>query len=71
MRACVVAFPLPADPTQPGGAAGEEAPWKPVDVNITSCPPCARACQRRGVFPSHPPSSFPGMGGHPAAMFIN
>lgn len=34
----VVAFPLPADPTQPGGAAGEETLWKPVDVNITSCP---------------------------------
>lgn len=33
----VVAFPLPADPAQPGGAGGEERLWKPVDVNIPSC----------------------------------
>lgn len=60
---CVVAFPLPADPAQPGGAAGKEMLWKLLDVNITSCLLCACVCWWRGVFPLHPHPHFIWHGG--------
>lgn len=63
---CVVAFLVPADPAQCGGAAGVEMLWKLVAVISTSCLLCADDVE--GLFSS---SSFLGMGGHLAAMIIN
>lgn len=41
---CVVAFLVPADPAQCGGAAGVEMLWKLVAVISTSCLLCACVC---------------------------
>ncbi len=67
---CVVAFLVPADPAQCGGAAGVEMLWKLVAVISTSCLLCAGDVE--GLFSSSSSSShFLGMDGHLAATFIN
>lgn len=50
---CVVAFPVPVDPAQRGGAAGVEMLWKLVAVILPTVCLCVLVMKRG--FPPPPP----------------
>lgn len=56
---CVVAFLVPADPAQCGGAAGVEMLWKLVAVISTSCLLCGAAGDVDWAFSPPPPTPPP------------
>lgn len=68
MNVCVVAFPVPADLAQRGGAAWVEMLWKLVAVKSTSCLLLVCAGDEDGLSSS---SFFFGRDVHLAATFID